>query len=413
MPGKIGKSAIIAITLIATALSLPRQPLAATADINELSRGTAALTLSLYRQMSGKEDGNIFFSPYSISEALGMAYAGARGKTAEEMARVLGFTLPADKLYPAIAESSRSLMASGNSTGQSLNIANAIWLKTGFAVLPAYNKLLKDNFSNESYQLDFCQAAQSAKTINEWVEKETKDHIHDLISEKNLDCMTRLVLTNAVYFKGDWLTPFKHDSTSPGSFWTGADKKMDATFMHRQGHYEYGEDDAFQILRLPYKNDLAMLVLLPKAKDGLAAAEKNLNALALEKLDSALKPEEVVLSFPKFESDTKYSLSDYLIKAGMKEAFGNAADFSGITAQEPLRIDAVLHKAWIKVDEKGTEAAAATAVSMLGTAAFNPNVKPPVIFNADHPFLFMIKDRKTGMIIFWGRISSPKDAPAA
>jgi serpin B len=402
--------AIMAAVLFATSALLPAPGQAAAADLETLGKGGTAFTLKLYRQLVAKEEGNIFFSPYSISLALAMADGGARGETATGIARVLGFTLPPERLHPALAELSRHLEKVGNEAGQTLSVANAAWLNTSLKVQPKYVKLIGDYYSNEMRQLDFCQGPQAQRIINDWVAKKTRDRIKDLIPAGVLKCDTMLVLTNAVYFLGEWADKFDQKQTKPGPFWPTPDKKMEAPFMHRTGDYSYNGAEGWQVLELPYREkQLSMLVLLPKTKGALAQEEKGLNPEKLAKLVQDLRPQKVEITFPRFEVKASYGLNDYLKSLGMSAAFGPQADFGGITTQHKLWIDLVLHKAWVKVEEKGTEAAAATGVVITKTAA--PVPKPLVMFKADHPFLFFIRDRETGFILFWGRLSNPQERP--
>ncbi len=403
---RLGTVAIMAAVLIAISALLPTPGQAAAADLVTLSQGGTDFTLNLYRQLAAREKGNLFFSPYSISLALAMAYGGARGETAAEMARVLGFTLPPERLHPALAELSRHLEKVGNEGGQTLNVANAAWLNTSLKVQPEYRKLIGDYYSNEMQQLDFCQGPRAQKTINDWVAQKTRDRIKDLIPAGVLNCNTMLVLTNAVYFLGEWADKFDQKQTKPGPFWPTPDQKMEAPFMHRTGNFSYNEAGGWQVLELPYREKrLSMLVLLPKTKGALAQEEKGLNPETLSKLVQDLRPQKVEVTFPRFEVKASYGLNGPLNSLGMAAAFGPQADFGGITTQHKLWIDLVLHKAWVKVEEKGTEAAAATGIVMTMAAA--PTPKPPVVFKADHPFLFGIRDRETGFLLFWGRLSNP------
>ncbi len=406
MYSKLSTVAIMAAVIFAASTLLPTPGQAAVADLETLGKGGTAFTLNLYRQLAAKEKGNIFFSPYSISLALGMAYGGARGETATEMARVLGFTLPLERLHPALAELSRHLEKVGNEAGQTLSVANAAWLNASLKVQPEYRKLIGDYYNNEMRQLDFCQGPQAQKTINDWVAQKTRDRIKDLIPAGVLNCDTMLVLTNAVYFLGEWADKFEPEQTKPGPFWPTPDKQMEAQLMHRTGNYSYNEAGDWQVLELPYREKrLSMLVLLPKTTGALPQEEKGLNPEKLANMVRDLRPQKVEVTFPRFAVKASYSLNGYLKSLGMSAAFSPQADFKGITTQHKLWIDLVLHKAWVKVEEKGTEASAATGVVMTKAAA--PLPKPLVVFKADHPFLFFIRDREIGFILFWGRLSNP------
>ncbi|MHB8070251.1 MAG: serpin family protein [Desulfobaccales bacterium] len=407
MHSRLSTVAIMAAILFAVSALLPASGRAAASDLETLGQGGAAFTLNLYRQLAAQKEGNIFFSPYSISLALAMTYAGAKGETAAQMAQVLGFTLPSARLHPALAALSRHLQKVGNEAGQTLSVANAIWLNSGLKVQPEYLQLIGDNYSKEMRQLDFCQGPQAQKTINDWVSQKTQDRIKDLIPDGVLNCHTMMVLTNAVYFLGEWADKFDQKQTKPGPFWPTPDKQVEVPFMHRTGKYFYTEAEGWQVLKLPYRGErLSMLALLPKTKGALAQEEKGLNPEMLAKLAQNLRPRQVEVILPKFEVKAGYSLNGYLKGLGMSAAFSPQADFGGISAQRQLRIDLVLHQAWVKVEEKGTEAAAGTAVVMVETAVLKPI--PPPVFQADHPFLFFIQDRETGLILFWGRLSNPQ-----
>jgi serpin B len=401
---KIGKIAAIAVTLPIVLLAGERRTHSSNPDA--LAQGASTFTVSLFRQILARNEGNILFSPYSISMALSMAGAGAKGKTAEEIRSALGQTLPADTLYPAMSDLSRQISEAGNGEGQALVSANAIWLGKDFKVRTDYLKLLKDYFNSEALQLDFCRAAPAAKTINDWVAEKTRGHIQDLVSERALNCDMRLVLTNAVYFLGRWASPFNEKLTEDGLFFSVPGQGTKIPMMHGRGSYSYAELEGWQVLQLPYMGGrLAMLVLLPASGSALADNEQRLDARSLDRISGALKPRPVSVTFPKFEIRASYGLNDYLKGTGIKEAFRRDADFSGITTESKLFISEVLHEAWVKVNEKGTEAAAATHVGM-ATGAARPQT--PVEFRADHPFLFLIKHVDTGSILFWGRLSTPK-----
>ncbi len=399
------------ITIIATALLsllLLHDSHAGSGNLDALAQGTSTFTLSLFQQIIAGKEGNILFSPYSISMALAMAGAGARGKTSEEIERTLGYTLPTGTLYPALAELSHMLTKAGNENGQSLNDANAIWLQNDFEVQPGYLRLLKDNFGNEARQLNFCHAVNASQTIDDWVAGKTRDHIRDLIPASALNCDTKLVLTNAIYFLGNWASPFKEALTGHGPFVSASGRTEETLLMHRQGAYPYAELEGWQALEMPYvEGRLTMLVLLPSSGSTLADVETHLDAKSLDKISQALKSRTVDVTFPKFEISAKYNLNEYLRGAGINEAFSPQADFSGITTERKLLIGAILHEAWVKVDEKGAEAAAATGGAIVSTAIQHPEL--PVVFRADHPFLFLIRHKETGLLLFWGRLSSPKD----
>ena len=310
MRSRFNPVAIMAAVLVAASVFLPIPGRAAPAELQALGQGSTAFTLNLYRQLAAKEKGNIFFSPYSISLALAMPYAGAKGETAAQMTRVLGFTLPSERLLPALAELGRHLQKVGNEAGQTLNVANAAWLNTSLKVEPAYLKLIRDQLASEIERLDFCQGTRAQKTINDWVADKTRDRIKDLIPAGILKCDTLLVLTNAVYFLGLWADKFDQAQTKPGPFWPTPDQKLEAPFMHRQGEYLYADAGGWQMLELPYREkQLSMVVLLPKAGGALAPTEEALDAGAVEKLLHDLQPRQVEVSLPRFEIKARAELS--------------------------------------------------------------------------------------------------------
>jgi len=381
----------------------------------------------LYARLAA-EKGNLFFSPNSIETALTMTYAGARGSTAAEMAKVLRLPAaespgaraggpppagPAD-IHAAMAAFLADLNAEkgpdGKPRGYQLSVANALWGQKGEPFLPDFLGLLKTSYSAGLTDLDFAKDAEAArKTINTWVEKQTRDKIKDLIKAGVLDRDTRLVLTNAIYFKGDWAEKFKKDATKDAEFRTGEPEAKVAPpvpMMNRTGDYAYTEDDSLQAVKLPYGgNELSMVVLLPKKVDGLAAVEKSLTPQNLAKW-MPQGQRKVVLSLPKFKLTCEFELSKTLAAMGMADAFSDKADFSGMNGKHDLLISNVIHKAFVDVNEEGTEAAAATAVAVgLMSVVVEP---PPVVFKADHPFIFLIRHEKTGAILFLGRVANPK-----
>lgn len=353
-----------------------------------------------------KPDANAFISPYSISAALSMTYAGARGETADEMSKVLHFAPDQERWHPAFASLSADLRPAGKEPPYQLHIANRLWGQSGAQFHDAFLKTTRDQYGAGIQPLDFKNDTEAArKTINTWVEEQTKDKIKELIGKRTLTPATRLVLTNAIYFKSAWDQPFMARFTTPEDFRVGRDT-VKVPMMHQTSHYRLGEDDKLQMIDLPYQNRaLSMVVVLPKNADGLAEVEKGMTAAQLDDWLKKLKLQRVELSLPKFKLLESYQVADTLRSMGMKRAFDpNQADFSGISS-EPFSISQIIHKALVDVDEKGTEAAAATAVVMkAGSAA--PRDKPAV-FKADHPFLFLIRDNNTGAVLFLGRLVKP------
>jgi serpin B len=373
------------------------------ADQIRAVKGNTAFALDLYAKLR-TEDGNLFFSPYSISTALAMTRAGARGDTAAEMDKVLHFTLSQDRLHPAFAALMKQVNGdpSDKKRGYQLSTANALWGQKGFPFKDDFLKLVNDDYDGGLNDVDFKGATEDARqTINAWVEKQTQDKIKELLLRGVLSVDTRLVLTNAIYFKGDWASQFKKDRTFDSAFHITADKSATVPMMNQEGEFRYSYSPEMQALELPYAGKgLSMVVLLPQKVDGLADLENNLSA---EKLDLWLgrlaKVRDLEVSLPKFKATSQFSLKAQLSGMGMPTAFSNGADFSRM-ADAHLFISAVIHKAYIDVNEEGTEAAAATAVVVDGDSA-------PPRFWADHPFLFLIRDNRSGSVLFMGRVTDP------
>jgi len=382
--------------------------------------GNNKFALELYAKLRSKE-GNLFFSPYSISTALAMAHAGARGQTESQMAGVLHFPVidkpdielssmlipDRQKFASVFGKIIEDLNNRGKEGGYELRVANALWGQEGYGFLEEFLELIKNNYDGRLNEVDFVRAAETArKTINTWVEKKTNNKIKNLIQKGVLDSMTRLVLTNAIYFKGHWARQFKEDRTKDAPFTLADGKKVDVAMMNQTGQFNYMETEDFQGLELPYVDDeLSMIILLPKELDGLEEFEKTLTAENLSKWMDELRNCEVRVSVPKFKMTSQFGLASVLKSMGMTDAFSANADFSGINGRRDLFISAVIHKAYVDVNEEGTEAAAATAVTMKLTSVGPARIP---VFQADHPFLFIIRDNHTGSILFIGRVMNPK-----
>ena len=370
-------------------------------------RGDNQFAVDLYAQVDREQSGkNLFFSPTSISVALAMTAAGARGLTQSEM--VEGLHLDAN-LAQAHAHYHRLLEqwnAVGEKRAYQLRVANRLWGQKGYPILPEFLALTRQQYGAEMLLVDFAQTGAASREINQWVEQQTNGKIKDLIPPSSLDAMTRLVLTNAVYFKGDWVHPFNKQNTREEDFAVSVQEKVKVPLMHLKSKLGYAEEETFQVLELPYVGrDLSMVVLLPKKADELPELEKTLTVDKLTSLMPTLHVREVNAYLPKFNLETSFGLNSTLQAMGMKRAFTREADFSGISSAEALYISAVLHKAYVDVNEEGTEAAAATGVVARAMAARLP--QPIPVFRADHPFLFLIRDTKAGSILFMGRLTKP------
>jgi serpin B len=389
------------------------------ADINDIKAaavGNTDFAFALYGRLKGDSiapKGNIFFSPYSISTALALVYSGARGETEKQMATALHFTLPADKLHPAFGALQKQLIecrkaspsGEDKSRGYRLLVANALWGQKGEPFLKEFLDITQNCYGAGLRQLDFVnETEQSRQTINSWVEEKTMDKIKNLIPPGGVNPGTELVLTNAIYFKGDWQTKFKNENTKQADFAVSSNHKVKAPMMYLKENFKYYKDRNLQALQLPYKGDqISMLVLLPREIEGLAEVESTLSADSLNSFLSKMHTTEVEVYLPKFKMTWgAFSLNKALIELGMPDAFKPEADFSGINGKRNLWISDVFHKAFIEVNEEGTEAAAATGVVMITSI----RDESPV-FRADHPFIFIIRDNRSGSILFMGRLMNP------
>ncbi|MGA2230769.1 MAG: serpin family protein [Tepidisphaeraceae bacterium] len=400
----------LAVLLAASLCSAePRQ------DIESIAKGSNAFATDLYSRLA-HEPGNLFFSPYSISSALAMTYAGARGQTAAQMAQVLHFSVPDDRLHAAFGAVADDLNSGGKVDGKAvyeLSVANALWGQSGFAFNPAYIRLLHNDYQAELHQADFDSGAKEASAdINQWVEQKTNGKIKNLVSPaalNNAHEVARLVLVNAIYFKGKWETEFKKEDTQSQPFHLEGQKDVQAPLMHQEIECAAMENDDFQAIELPYTGgSLSMVILLPRRADGLPALEGKLTAENLNQWLGQLREYQVQAYVPAFKMESQFELSNELISMGMNEAFSGEADFSGMTPATSLQIGWVIHKAFVDVNEEGTEAAGATAVVVVHPVVVIRQVSPPpMTFRADHPFVFLIRQKTSGAILFMGRVENP------
>jgi len=402
-------------SVIACMVSLPiansaQTPSPVPSDSAAVVDGNNAFAVELYNHLKS-HSGNLFFSPVSVSTALAMAYAGARGDTAAEMEKTLHFTLPPERLHPAMGALLNDLNATHN--GYQLRVANALWAQQGYVFRSDFLKLTQSDYGAGFYPVDFAGATEKARlTINQWTAQKTEDKITDLLRPGILIPTTKLVLTNAIYFKSDWQAKFDPEANREEDFHLAPAHAVKALLMNRAGGYHYFNGGAFQILDIPYRSgESSMIVLLPNDKDGLPALEQSLTPSNLRQWLSQLKPvPRVLVTIPKFKTTEQFELQGTLGAMGMHKAFhGTDADFSGMTDKREFSISAVIHKAFIDVTEEGTEAAAATAVMMMEMAVRPPDrsLAPPIIFRADHPFVFLIRDNRSGSILFMGRVTDP------
>jgi len=406
------------VRLIATLFTVLTVSLRVSAEepvTKSVDADSAAFCVDLYHQLAIKP-GNHFFSPFSIVTALAMTSAGAAGATDAEMAAALHINPDPAKRHAECASWARMLNSANDALfkrpagGMEISTANSIWLATRLQFKKTFVDIAKDSYQAEVRGADFAgNAKQAVKDINDWVEDKTKGKIKDIVDVRAIPPDTALILANAIYFKADWARPFKNESTHDADFTLDGGEKIKAPLMSQTAPFNYvnREAEGFAALEMPYKDQrMTMLVLLPNKIDGLPALEKKLTGPLVTDTIHSLKRERVVVYVPKFHAETEYQLADHLQALGMKLAFSTNADFSGITDIKPTYISAVIHKAFVDVDEKGTEAAAATVVGIRAGSAAPP--KPPVVFRADHPFIYFIRDTQTGQILFAGRMADPR-----
>lgn len=371
-------------------------------NLQAVVTGNSQFAMELHRKISeSAADKNTFFSPFSISSALAMTYAGARGNTAKQMAAAMHFDLPSSALHATFGDLTAAL--NSHNQGYRLEVANSLWGQEGYTFQPEFLALVQKYYNGGFNTVDFAGATEESRgTINRWVEQNTNDKIKNLIPKGSLTTYTRLVLTNAIYFKGDWATKFKEERTKPAPFHIRADETVEAPMMHQFGSFRYADLDGLKVLEMPYVGgELSMVVVLPAAS--LAELEPKLVANSLNGWLEKANERELDVFLPKFKFEAEYQLQDVLSGMGMADAFElPPADFSGISGYKDLYITKVIHKAVIEVNEAGSEAAAATAV-IVGTKSvqFRPE------FKADRPFLFFIRHNATGSILFQGRMVNP------
>lgn len=373
-------------------------------DALKVAEGSNRFAFDLLKELSGSE--NMVFSPYSISVALAMVQSGAEGKTAEEIAETMHF--PETRELQNGSHELMSLFEEKNSEALKLFVSNALWAQKDFIFSEDYFSKIKKHFSSQPEYADFKTAEgreKATREINSWIAEKTENLITNMISPDVLNSLTRLVLANAVYFNGTWEKEFDARKTRDDVFYTGAENTATVKYMNVKSRYKYFQDERFSCIDIPYsEGGLSMLVLLP-AENDIAAFTEELNYNAYSDLLTNMMYEEVEVILPKFKFEYFASLADILSEMGMPLAFSDNADFSGMTGTTDLKIDKVLHKAVIDVNEKGTEAAAATVVTMMEKSA-GPG-RNIIVFKADHPFVFVLHDYETGTILFMGKVTDP------
>ncbi len=378
-------------------------------DSDNIIDANNQFAIDFYSQVSQESDDNIFFSPWSVMTAFAIAHEGAKGNTAEQMQNVFGFSSNETQRQNEFKSVNDELNQKDSS--YKLQVANGLWLANFFEPLKEYVDVAKNYYDSEVSIVDFV-GNEGIDTINSWVSEKTNDKIKDILKPGSTNADTRLVITNAIYFKGTWITQFDEENTSEQNFTVDSDTITKTPMMNLyQTQQVYGETDEIKILELPYEGDkLSMLLLLPKEIDGIDDLENSLTVENLKQWGESLSIHDVrTVSIPKFELETDYNLISPLQNLGLSDAFDeNKADFSGITTSESLFIAFALHKAYVDVNEEGTEAAAVTAIG-IGTTSVDPNPPPVFTFVADHPFIFVIQDNETGHILFIGKMTNPSE----
>ncbi len=378
------------------------------ADAQELVAGNNDFAFDLYQELQS-EEGNLFFSPYSISTALAMTYAGARGETEQQMADTLHFTLPQNQLHPAFNSLDLQLVSneeggkSDEKTDFTLRIANSLWGQQDYPFLEDFLDLLAENYGAGMRLVDFKTAAEAARiAINDWVSDQTEEKIKDLIPQGAINSMTRLVLANAIYFYADWQYQFDPNDTRDAVFYLLDEDQVNVPMMSQLCSFLYTQGEGYQAVEMPYVGGKAAMTIFVPDSGKFADFESNMSPDQIDEIIANLAHRQVELTLPKFTYESEFSLAKTLIEMGMTDAFSDA-DFSGMDGTKDLLISDVFHKAFVAVDEEGTEAAAATAVVMAKCAA--PMID--VTLTIDRPFIYLIRDTETGTVLFLGRVLNP------
>ncbi|MDR1483054.1 MAG: serpin family protein [Synergistaceae bacterium] len=370
-----------------------------------LSAGAVnGLAAKLYGKLAARGE-NLCFSPYSVSLAFAMTYAGAAGETAAELSDVFGF---GEGIHQSNEILTRNILGAPEDAGE-LVVANSIWPRKGFKMLDPFVRILDENYKAEIRPQDFKNNPGAAKNrINEWTESRTKGKIRDLIADGALDANTAMVLANGVYFKARWLSPFLKETTETAEFYTDTGVVSQAQIMKNTGAYEYFENGMIQAVKVPYlRGAYSMTLILPKERGGINALEEAFVSGNLNISMNDTERRRVELSVPRFKIESKFSLNKTIGELGAPAAFNpSSADFSGINGERDLFISDAIHAAFVNVDEDGTEAAGATAIAISRSSAML-DTADPVIFRADHPFLFTIRDEMSGTILFMGKLARP------
>jgi len=372
-----------------------------------VAEANTAFACDLYGGLKDGQ-GNLFFSPYSVSTCLGMTYAGARGETEKQMARVLHFSGNAAETHAALGHLQREVAGAGTGPGLQLRIANGLWAQAGQPFRAEFLKVAQGDYQARLEQADFKTGAEVArKTINWWVAAQTEERILDLLPAGSVGASTRMVLANAIYFKGAWAKPYAKNETTVQPFHRETGGQAEAPLMHHFDEVGYMENGDLQAVELPYRGgQLSMVVLLPRQASGCGRLESQLTPGFIAQSLASMKRQRVELFLPRFKLEFQSELKAALTRLGMSDAFSPRSDFSGMDGSRLLYVSGVYHKAWVEVSEEGTEAAAATGLVVNMRAMARPIAAPPV-FRADHPFVFFIREGQSGSILFLGRLADP------
>jgi serpin B len=411
-----GFLAVLLLVLIAQTIGVVageqrKSPLLLTDDACALANGNAAFALDLYARLH-EQEGNLFLSPHSISTALGMTYAGSRGNTASQMRKVLHFELDQEKLHRSFRNLTNNLQEREKERELELRVANALWGQKGLTFVKEFVECVKKHHDAQLNTVDFARSTEKARQIiNVWADKQTRGKIKELFQRGVLNQDTALVLANAVYFKGNWAAPFDKRATHEASFTILTGKKIHVPMMHKEDELGFLEEKTFKVAELAYAGgELCMVIFLPNKFDGLVELEKSLTLDRVTRCFEKLSHRDVKLYLPKFQICSAFRLDETLRTMGMKDLFAREkANLSGMIdpaqVEGPVYVRAVVHKAFVEVNERGTEAAATAGVAV--EAECEPMA--PAVFRADHPFVFMIRDRRSGSILFVGRIADPTE----
>ena len=355
-----------------------------------------------FKQISMSEKGNIFFSPISLSTAMGMTYAGTAGETQKQIAKVFHFPANSKKFHSQQGSTIKWLGSKADSI--ELSIVNMLWAEKTYPFKNSYSKLIKKTYSAAVEPVDFINKYEESRTlINDNILKATNDKIKNLLPAGSVNNLTRLVLTNAVYFKANWQTKFEKDKTIDAKFYVTPQDPLKCRMMGAKSNFNYFEDAKIQALDLSYSgNNYSMLIILPRNNESVEELVKGMTQESLSTITKGLTLEKINISIPRFQFSTGYQLKQVLSEMGMPQPFSDDANFSNMTSRNDLKISDVFHKAFIEVNEQGTEAAAATAVVVRMKSIGNEK-----FFTANHPFVFLIREKSTGTILFMGRMVDP------